>query len=30
MSGVKIARITAVSFALLWLTMLGIDIFFGI
>jgi hypothetical protein len=26
MSGVKVARITAVSFALLWLTMLGIDI----
>jgi hypothetical protein len=27
MSAVKVARITAVSFALLWLTMLGIDIF---
>jgi hypothetical protein len=29
MSGVKIAKITAVSFALLWLSMLGIEIFIG-
>jgi len=29
MSGVKIAKITAVSFALLWLSMLGIEIFMG-
>jgi hypothetical protein len=29
MSGARIAKITAVSFALLWLSMLGIEIFIG-
>ena len=29
MSGVNVAKITAVSFALLWLSMLGIEIFVG-
>jgi hypothetical protein len=29
MNGVQIAKITAVSFALLWLSMLGIEILVG-
>jgi hypothetical protein len=29
MSGVQIAKITAVSFALLWISMLGIEILVG-